>query len=187
MVSWIVRPINWHQILALTEPEDWHQILALTEPEDKRLRSVRLMITGGDRANPADCRAAARAARGARLLNAYGLTETTITSTLFDVREELVSAKPSGSVPVGQPIGHAHVLVLDQNLNRVPAGSLVFPPVDEKLLDLNIDHLIATGYLRSPAGTAGFASLCRSAAIQAGNPFRFHRRQGTALSHSARI
>ena len=105
-------------------PAYWHQILALTEPEDKRLRSVRLMITGGDRANPADCRAAIRAARGARLLNAYGLTETTITSTLFDVREELVSAKPSASVPVGQPIGHAHVLVLDQNLNRVPTGGL---------------------------------------------------------------
>ena len=43
------------------------------------------MITGGEPANPADCRAALRAAPRARLLNAYGLTETTITSALFDV------------------------------------------------------------------------------------------------------
>jgi amino acid adenylation domain-containing protein/thioester reductase-like protein len=105
-------------------PAYWHQMLAITEPEDERLRSVRLMITGGDQANPADCRAAMRAARGARLLNAYGLTETTITSTLFDVGEETVTSKPSASVPVGQPIRHAQVLVLDQNLSRVPAGEV---------------------------------------------------------------
>jgi amino acid adenylation domain-containing protein/thioester reductase-like protein len=103
-------------------PAYWHQMLAITEPEDERLRSVRLMITGGDRANPADCRAALRAARGARLLNAYGLTETTITSTLFDVGAEPVTSKPLASVPVGQPLRHVQVLVLDQNLNRVPAG-----------------------------------------------------------------
>jgi hypothetical protein len=29
-------------------------------------------------------------------------------------------------------------------------SGIVFPPVDEKLLDLNIDRLIATGYLRAP-------------------------------------
>ncbi len=100
-------------------PAYWHHMLAITEPDDERLRSVRLMITGGDTANPADCRAALRAARGARLLNAYGLTETTITSTLFEVRGERVTAEPSASVPVGRPLRHAQVLVLDENLNRL--------------------------------------------------------------------
>ena len=37
-------------------------------------------------------------------------------------------------------------------------SDIVFPPVDEKLLDLNIDRLIATGYLRSP-GRNGRARL----------------------------
>ena len=105
-------------------PAYWHQMLAITEGEDERLRSVRLMITGGDQANPADCRAAIRAAHRARLLNAYGLTETTITSTLFDVGEEAVTSKPRASVPVGTPLRHAQVLVLDQHLNRVPVGEL---------------------------------------------------------------
>ncbi len=49
------------------------------------------MITGGEPADPEVCRAALRAAPWARLLNAYGLTETTITSTLFDV-----GAEPAG-------------------------------------------------------------------------------------------
>jgi non-ribosomal peptide synthetase component F len=34
-------------------PAYWHQLVALAEPKDERLRSVRLMITGGDRASPA--------------------------------------------------------------------------------------------------------------------------------------
>ena len=69
-------------------PAYWHQLLALTKPDDERLRSVRLMITGGEVADPADCQDALRTAPGARLLNAYGLTETTITSALFDAGAE---------------------------------------------------------------------------------------------------
>ncbi len=75
------------------------------------------MITGGERADPADCGAALRAAPGARLLNAYGLTETTITSTLFDAGEELAAPEPPASIPVGKPLRHAQVLVLDEDLN----------------------------------------------------------------------
>ena len=105
-------------------PAYWHQMLAITESGDERLGSVRLMITGGERANPADCRAALRAAPGARLLNAYGLTETTITSTLFDVGREPVTWQPPASVPVGKPLRHVQVLVLDKNLDQVPAGGL---------------------------------------------------------------
>ena len=52
------------------------------------------MITGGELADPADCRAALRAAPWARLLNAYGLTETTITSALFDVGAWRRAAEP---------------------------------------------------------------------------------------------
>jgi hypothetical protein len=38
------------------------------------------------------------------------------------------------------------------NTEQALSGSgIVFPPVDEKLLDLNIARLIATGYLRNPA------------------------------------
>ena len=78
-------------------PAYWHELVAITEPGDQRLRSIRLMITGGDMADPADCRAAMRAAPGARLLNAYGLTETTITSALFDVGAAAPAVRGAGA------------------------------------------------------------------------------------------
>ena len=103
-------------------PAYWHELLAITEPDDQRLRSVRLMITGGDLADPADCRTAMRAAPGARLLNAYGLTETTITSALFDVSAAPRIGPPALAVPAGRPIRHARIMVLDERLRPVPAG-----------------------------------------------------------------
>ena len=111
-------------VLDLT-PAYWHQLLALTGPADERLRSVRLMITGGEMADPADCQAALRAAPGARLLNAYGLTETTITSALFDVGAgpEAHSRRPARCRWASRS-GHARIMVLDEKLNPVPAGTV---------------------------------------------------------------
>ena len=103
-------------------PAYWHQVLALTEPDDGRMATVRLMITGGDAASRADCAAAVRTAPGATLLNAYGLTETTITSTLLDVSKDLVTGAGPGPVAVGRPLPHTQVLVLDEQLARLPAG-----------------------------------------------------------------
>ncbi|HJY72950.1 MAG TPA: AMP-binding protein, partial [Streptosporangiaceae bacterium] len=91
----LLRYLSEEQVSVIDlTPAYWHQVVAITEPDDERLRSVRLMITGGERADPADCGAAIRAAPRARLLNAYGLTETTITSTLFDAGEELAAQEP---------------------------------------------------------------------------------------------
>ena len=141
-------------VLDLT-PAYWKQTLALTEPADERLRSVRLMITGGEPADPEVCRAALRAAPWARLLNAYGLTETTITSTLFDVGRGLAAAGPSApaqappgasAVPVGRPVGRARILVLDEKLDPVPVGTAG---------EIYIGGCgVARGYLGRPALTA---------------------------------
>jgi amino acid adenylation domain-containing protein/thioester reductase-like protein len=117
-------------------PAYWHQLLAGTGAGDDRLLSVRLMITGGDLADRADCQAARQAAPVARLLNAYGLTETTITSALFDVGADIsadaaaepvpptaAAAEPARvPVPAGTALRHAQLLVLDASLNPVPAG-----------------------------------------------------------------
>ncbi len=127
-------------------PAYWHQVLALAVPADERLRSVRLMITGGEMASPADCRAALAAAPWARLLNAYGLTETTITSALFDVGAWLPAADPQAAVPVGRPAGHAEIMVLDGKLHPVPAGT-----EGEVYI---AGRGVARGYLGRPALTA---------------------------------
>jgi amino acid adenylation domain-containing protein/thioester reductase-like protein len=122
-------------------PAYWHQLLAQAGQPDRRLDSLRLMITGGDRADPADCAAARRAGPRARLINAYGLTETAITSVLHEVTDDL-----GASVPAGQPLGHAQVLVLGQNLGPVPAGT-----VGEIYIG---GRGVALGYLGAPDRTA---------------------------------
>jgi amino acid adenylation domain-containing protein/thioester reductase-like protein len=132
-------------IIDLT-PAYWRQLLALTKPDDERLRSVRLMITGGEMADPADCQDALRTAPWARLLNAYGLTETTITSALFDVGAEPGVFQPATPVPVGQPIRHARIMVLDERLAPAPAGTVG---------EIYIGGCgVARGYLGQPALTA---------------------------------
>jgi amino acid adenylation domain-containing protein/thioester reductase-like protein len=145
--SELLRGIERKQVTVLDlTPAYWHQVLALTHPADERLRSVRLMITGGEMADPADCRAALRAAPWARLLNAYGLTETTITSAVFDIGAWLPTAEPHAAVPVGRPSGHARIMVLDGELNPVPAGTAG---------EIYIGGCgVARGYLGRPALTA---------------------------------
>lgn len=132
-------------VLDLT-PAYWRQVLALTRPADERLRSVRLMITGGEMADAALCRAALEAAPWARLLNAYGLTETAITSTLFDVGAGLAPDRTAGVVPVGRPVGPAAVMVLDEKLRPVPA-----PAPGEIYIG---GGAVARGYVGRPALTA---------------------------------
>src|SRR6201999_3104911 len=47
--SELLRGIERKRITAIDlTPAYWHQVLALTEPADDRLRTVRLMITGGE-------------------------------------------------------------------------------------------------------------------------------------------
>jgi len=126
-------------------PAYWHQLLALTVPADPRLARLRLAITGGDRADREDCRAIRRAVPGVRLLNAYGLTETTITSTLYDVPDG--PDEPAGPlVPVGTPLRHAEVQVLGPDLTPVAAGE-----IGEIYIG---GRGVARGYLGQPVLTA---------------------------------
>ncbi|HEY4312212.1 MAG TPA: amino acid adenylation domain-containing protein [Pirellulales bacterium] len=76
-----------------------------------------------------------------RLLFAYGVTEATITSTLFDPAESL-SATASNCLPIGRPIANTRVYVLDEARRPLPvgvAGELYIGGVG-----------IARGYLRRP-------------------------------------
>jgi len=141
-------------VLDLT-PAYWHQLLAAAEhaataggaaTAGEQLSSLRLLITGGDLASAVDCAALKRVAPRARLLSAYGLTECTITSAICDVTENVLPSRAGEPVPVGRPLAHTQILVLDEDLNPVPTGV-----VGEIYL---AGRGVARGYLGRPAMTA---------------------------------
>ncbi|WP_180989558.1 amino acid adenylation domain-containing protein [Streptomyces cahuitamycinicus] len=102
-------------------PAYWHRIVSVAD-RGEMLASLRLAIIGGEIVTAKDCRAILRKIPGARLVNAYGLTETTITSTLCDLNQEVLAAPDTAVSPVGRPLKGSHVHVLDAELRPVEPG-----------------------------------------------------------------
>ncbi|MFF9815169.1 amino acid adenylation domain-containing protein [Streptomyces sp. NPDC014006] len=102
-------------------PAYWRQLLSSAD-RGEDLASLRLAIVGGEIVTTADCRAILRRIPGVRLVNAYGLTETTITSTLCDLNQETLAAPDTAVAPVGRPLIGSHVHLLDAGLHPVRPG-----------------------------------------------------------------
>ncbi len=107
--------------------------------------SLRLVIVGGEEMPGAMLRLWQRSAWSSiRLLNAYGPTEATVTSTLFEPGPE--HRNGAATVPVGRPIGGRQLYVLDPAGRPVPVGVAA---------ELHLGGAaLARGYLRRPAATA---------------------------------
>ena len=81
---------------------------------------LRLLVVGSEKVSLEAFDAWRRLAPEARLINAYGTSETTITSTLYEPEE---SARAVGaSLPIGRPIANTRAYILDHHLQPVPAG-----------------------------------------------------------------
>lgn len=91
----------------------------LTENDEARtaLRGLRQLLIGGE-AFPADLADKLRSATGARILNMYGPTETTIWSTCHEVRTN----DPGPILPIGGPIANTRLYVLDETGALAPVG-----------------------------------------------------------------
>ncbi|WP_113702183.1 amino acid adenylation domain-containing protein, partial [Nonomuraea lactucae] len=118
----------------------WSQWVA-TLGDDIPLRSLRLVVIGSEAVDPAAVEAWQRLT-DIPLLNAYGLSETTVTATVHTVER----TAPGAVVPIGRPIPGAEVYVLDAALEPVPPGV----PGD---LYVGGDCL-AGGYVGAPGATA---------------------------------
>ncbi|WP_079165711.1 amino acid adenylation domain-containing protein [Streptomyces sp. NRRL S-31] len=105
-------------VMDLTPPY-WRAFLAELARDPLGL-PVRLTIVGGSAVYAEDCRTALRLMPDSRLVNAYGLTETTITSCTMEITAEALP--PQGPAPVGRPLPETVVHVLDEELNPVPPG-----------------------------------------------------------------
>jgi amino acid adenylation domain-containing protein/thioester reductase-like protein len=95
-------------------PAYWRQFLSTGETDVP----VRLVIVGGEAVNAEDCRTALALMPNVRLVNAYGLTETTITSCVTDLTGDVLTAR--GTAPVGRPLPGTAIHVLDEH--GVPVG-----------------------------------------------------------------
>ncbi|MGC9969935.1 MAG: amino acid adenylation domain-containing protein [Bryobacteraceae bacterium] len=78
------------------------------------LGPLRVLVTAGEAANPAD---AAHYSRRLQYINAYGPTETSICATWYSAR-----AFSGEHVPIGKPLAHTEVLILDEKRELMPVG-----------------------------------------------------------------
>ena len=83
------------------------------------LAGLRILLCGGERADPAAFRSMLAQAPALRLVHCYGPTETTTYATAYEVR---AVAADADSVPVGRPISNTQIHVLDARLQPVPVG-----------------------------------------------------------------
>ena len=123
----------------------WHEWVS----ESEQLRvppMVRLVVVGSDKVLAKKFSIwKKQIGERVRLCNAYGLTETTITATIYEPRGN-GQCGMTGCVPIGRPIANTKAYVLDQRLNLVPSG------VPGELYIAGTG--LARGYLNRPELTA---------------------------------
>jgi amino acid adenylation domain-containing protein len=91
----------------------WKSAAALPPPP------LRLCIVGGETLPPDTVRLwQAGPLAGARLLNAYGPTEATITCLVHEVD----TTPPGAAIPIGRPLPGTQAYILDRDGNPVPEG-----------------------------------------------------------------
>jgi amino acid adenylation domain-containing protein len=85
-----------------------------------RLPHLRLLLIGGEALSTADVASLLARAGGLRIVNGYGLTETAVCSTIYDVEPaDLAAGRPP---PIGRPLPNQRAYVLDRHLEPLPIG-----------------------------------------------------------------
>ncbi|MDT4968419.1 MAG: hypothetical protein QOJ64_3156 [Acidobacteriota bacterium] len=126
----------------------WHELTWELATQNLKLPpTVRLVITGGEKAQPERLAMWHRTVRGdVRLMQGYGPTEVTVVATIADLTKYRASERILREVPIGRPIGNAQAYILDQHQEVVPVGVAG---------DLYIaGEGLARGYQGSPSSTA---------------------------------
>ena len=79
---------------------------------------LRLLMTGGETLSPPHVRRVMHACPELQLCNAYGPTE----NCCFTTMHTIATSDVDGPIPIGQPIAHTRVYVVDEQLKPVAAG-----------------------------------------------------------------
>jgi amino acid adenylation domain-containing protein len=102
----------------------WHEWVKDLSLLQKRLPALlRLVVVGSEKVASEACAAWSKLHGGTvRLINAYGTSETCITSTMFEVNKCDGDNHTGDSLPVGRPVLNTQLYVLDRDMQPVPAG-----------------------------------------------------------------
>lgn len=132
-----LSPGYWHTLL-----ESWQ-----TSPQLVAGLPLRLVILGGEALRPETVKLWQQSPlKSVRFLNAYGMTETPVTATFFEIPTEGELEGEFERVPIGQPVPNRTVTILDKQLQPVPPGTVG---------ELCIGGVgLARGYLNQPTLTA---------------------------------
>ncbi len=90
----------------------------LAELSISDMSNVKRVISGGESCSPS---LAHRWKANGVFINAYGPTETTITSIAYKAQE---TDNYNTNVPIGRPVANTQVYILDEHLHLVPFGAL---------------------------------------------------------------
>jgi amino acid adenylation domain-containing protein len=144
----LLRLIEEEKLSVLNLPAPfWHAwVRELAAAGESLPSGLRLLVVGSEKVSLEAFAAWQRLAPGVRLINAYGTSETTITSTLYEPDASAPAEGVGASLPIGLPIAGTRAYILDSHLRPVPTG------VPGELY-LGGEGL-ARGYLRRPALTA---------------------------------
>lgn len=139
----LLRVIERQKITGLELPTAyWHEwVRVLTARPTRMPETLRFVIIGGEKFSSKQL--AAWQDFGVPLFHLYGLTEATITSTLYDVPR---SDQTITDLPLGTALPHTRLYLLDPYLRPVPPGITgeIYVAGD----------CLARGYLNRPALTA---------------------------------
>lgn len=129
----------------------WHQVVqdyaASTGEWPISATGFRLIAVGGEKLSQELVRLWNKFCAGRiRLLNGYGPTEATITSSFFEVLSHFEAALPLGGIPIGCPFAGRQLYVLNEQAELVPPGM-----AGELCIG---GHALARGYLKRPEFTA---------------------------------
>ena len=121
----------------------------------EELRPIRQLLAGGDVLSPRHVQKALAALEDGVVINGYGPTENTTFTCCFRMTRDY---QVTGPIPIGQPIAHTSIVILDEAMNPVPlgeSGELYAAGAGVAFGYLNNPELTRQHFLPNPFGEPG--------------------------------
>jgi amino acid adenylation domain-containing protein len=116
----LATALSWETGYSLVKITPAHLEVLAHQMRDADLEGrTRTLVIGGEELRAGGLKFWRERARGTRLINEYGPTETVVGCCVYEVNEAEFERE---TVPIGRPIANTQMYVLDQELEPVPVG-----------------------------------------------------------------